>query len=49
MVSSVSGGGSQLTFLNSNDGFDVVAGGVAAGSSSMRLWATTNGGDGGER
>ncbi len=43
-VSSVSGGGSQLTFLNSNDGFDVVAGGVAAGSSSMRLWATTNGG-----
>ncbi len=43
-VSSVSGGGSQLTFLNSTDGFDFVSGGVAAGSSSMTLLATENAG-----
>ncbi len=43
-VSSVSGGGSQLTFLDATHGFDFVDAGVAAGSSGMTLLATASGG-----
>ena len=43
-VSSVSGGGSQLTFLDATHGFDFVDAGVAAGTSGMTLLATASGG-----
>ena len=43
-VSSVSGGGSQLTFLDATHGFDFVDTGAAAGSSGMSLLATASGG-----